>query len=118
LGQCVRFARGSSSGRTDPLPLVDSNHHSRLQRPLSCRWTKGQQSTLSYRCSEGCSIAVLMLAPVNGYSTSSTADTRVTVRVGTAVPGRALVSAAVSANKGTIPKSVDPDPLMPAIDAP
>ena len=52
------------------------------------------------------------------YSTSWTAATRVTVRVGTTVPGSAFVSAAVSANSGRIPKSVDPDPLIPAMGAP
>src|SRR5437868_6121452 len=26
----------------DQLPLVDSNHHYRIQRPMSCHWTKGQ----------------------------------------------------------------------------
>jgi hypothetical protein len=52
------------------------------------------------------------------HSTSSTAATRVTVRVGTTVPGSAPASAAVSENSGTTPNSVDPEPLIPAIDAP
>jgi hypothetical protein len=30
-----------SSVVSPELPPVDSNHHSRLQRPLSCRWTRG-----------------------------------------------------------------------------
>ena len=25
-----------------PLPPVDSNHHSRIQSPMSCHWTRGQ----------------------------------------------------------------------------
>ena len=110
--RCIGRATGECG--TLPLPLVDSNHHSRLQRPLSCRWTKGQQSTLSYRRSEGCSIA----AGNSAHSMSSTRLTRVTVRVGTTVPGSALVSAPVSANSGTTPNSVDPVPVIPAMDAP
>ena len=27
------------------LPLVDSNHHSRIQSPMSCHWTKGHRRT-------------------------------------------------------------------------
>ena len=26
------------------LPPVDSNHHSRIQRPMSCHWTRGQRA--------------------------------------------------------------------------
>src|SRR5207247_7023767 len=29
----------------DQLPLVDSNHHYRIQRPVSCHWTKGQRAS-------------------------------------------------------------------------
>src|SRR2546430_9089284 len=30
------------------LPPVDSNHHSRIQSPMSCRWTRGHQSPETY----------------------------------------------------------------------
>jgi hypothetical protein len=112
--------RATRHGRMIPLPLVDSNHHSRLQRPLSCRWTKGQQSTLSYRHSGGCSIglAITLSASASSHSTSSTAATRVTVRVGTTVPGSASASATVSEKSGTTPNNVDPEPLIPAMVAP
>ena len=38
------LAENVLSGRE--LAPVDSNHHSRIQSPVSCRWTRGQRATI------------------------------------------------------------------------
>src|SRR5215475_10954111 len=82
------------------LPLVDSNHHYRIQSPMSCRWTKGQSP-----------------GSIADYdSMISTGATRIAVAVVTALAGvgSSEATAQGGAPSARIAKTVEPEPLIRA----
>src|SRR5438093_12906517 len=81
------------------LPPVDSNHHSRIQSPMSCRWTRGHQSPETY-------------PPV------VTPTTFVDVREINPLIGEAASAFSASACESKTPMTDDPEPASMLITAP
>ena len=113
-GNALRTRQLGGKGKAaQGLPPVDSNHHSRIQSPMSCHWTRGQQTVLTYTTA-----VIDSSAQAAHQSITCTASMRASVCVSTTGAFTLRSSDAASGAESNTPNTVEPEPDMPALCAP